>query len=316
MIDSVVTIEELNTIRKWVRKRDLITYRAVTDITPFTALQANSLAHLRPDWIEWRPNGNVIIQIPATAECTNTKGTPGLGGYVTDRNRPCLACQNTGRTNRFESTPPGSRIQEPQSRRVVLHHGIAEPAIETLKHIFKALNRDAIGIRRQGIQEITQDISQSALDRNFTYNELMRTQLLIHSAHSVELDTIHRQSPFHKQLNRRIIRNSKHDHSEITERVGSKEFLYVVENNAPVSIDTIAELTDLNRTTVRQRLERLEERDRVEVVEKEQVNPGRYKTRFWGATTPATEDFICQYQCGETSDSLRGIVSHEALTHE
>lgn len=315
-VESVVTIPELNDIREWVRKRNNLTYRAVTDITPFSALQADTLSHLRREWIEWQQDDSVVIRIPPTAECNQTKGTRGLGEYITDRQRPCATCRNTGQTNKFESTPPGGR-QEPQHRKVVLHKRIAEPAIETLKQIFKTRGRQEIGIRRQGIQQIVRDISTStALEREFTYNELMRTQLLIHAAHGLDLEVINEQSAFREQLNRRIIRQSEFDHPEITDRVGSEEFLRVIEHNAPVTIDTIADITNLVRRGVNDRLERLEQRDRVEVVKKEQVKKGPYKTQFFDVTRPPSDEFECRYGCVTTSESLRGIQSHESLVHE
>lgn len=315
-IESVVTIPELNDIREWVRERNNLTYRAVTDITPFSALQADTLSHLRRGWVEWQQDGSVVIRIPPTAECNQTKGTRGLGEYITDRQRPCITCRNTGQTNRFESTPPGNR-QEPRHRKVVLHKEIAEPAIETLNQIFRTRDRREVGIRRQGIQQIVQDISTSAaLEREFTYNELMRTQLLIHAAHGLDLEVINEQSPFHEQLNRRIIRQSEFDHPEITDTVGSEEFLRVVKHNAPVTIDTVADITDLVRGGVNDRLERLKQRDRVEVVKKEQVKGGPYKTQFFDITKPPSNVFECQYSCGTTSESLRGIQQHESLVHE
>lgn len=316
MTDTVITISELNKIREWVRKKNNITYRAVTDITPFAALQANALSHLRKDWIEWRED-SVVIRIPSTADCNQTKGTSGLGEYITDRKRPCSTCRNTGETNQFEATPPGSRLMEPRSRKVILHKGIAEPAIETLEHIFNTLGRDEIGVRRQGIQDITHDIATSAaLDREFTYNELMRTQLLIHAAYEVDLEVIHEQSPFHEQLNRRIIRESEFDHPEISGTLGVEEFLFIIERNAPVSIDDIADMTGLVRGGVNDRLKKLKQRNRVEVVKKEQMSGGRYKTQYFDVTKPPSDPFTCQYGCGKTSDSIVGISKHESMMHE
>lgn len=316
MVDTVVTISELDVIREWVREKNYLTYRAVTDITPFAALQANALSHLRKDWIDWYED-YVVITIPRTAECNQVKGTPGPGEYLVERQRPCLNCRTTGDTNKFEATPPCSYQTETRSRRVVLHRRMAEPAIETLEHIFKTRGRKAIGFTRQGVQQVTQDISEaSPLDRQFSYNELMRTQLLIHAAYGVDLKTIHEQSPFYEALNRRIIRESKFDHPEMDPYMQDDEFLSIIQQNAPLSIDEIASIADKGRSGVRTRVRNLKERDRVEVVKKEQVNGGRYKTQFWDVTKPPSEPYRCQYGCGKTSDSLGGIRSHEGMMHE
>lgn len=310
-----LTINQWKKLRKTASDQRGLLPEVIADIVPFAALQANTLAHLREEWIQWRPDG-VKIDIPATADCNSwmTDGTSGTG-TLTRRNEPCNMCQTEGNTNKFERLSLVFDETNAEPRTVILHNKLAEPAVDRLEQIFKVRGRPELGCTTRGIEKSVRRLrDRTPFSRDFTIYSLIKTQIVIHAEYGLDFDKLCQLSLYDEWKVRSIITNAPRvTHDELRQDLSSYEFLLALDHHSPASVYDLMEPLNRSRKAIEKRLHHLKDRERVKIVKNEGHGP---KPQLWSTTVSPEKDFKCQYTgCSYETQSLNGIKQHESRSH-
>ena len=316
---EALTIEQWKEAREVAKQKSFLT-RASTDVTPFTGLTRNELAHLRKDWISWREN-HIEIDIPPTDRCNNWKSSPGPEYFDTPprlipRNSPCNTCSKNGNTDGFETHWFEELDRISRGRGIVLHREIAKPAVEWLERVFKVHGRPELGMTASGIDKHPGKLSKE-LDFDFCYRDLMRTGIVIYAEYEVEIDVIKELTPFAERTIRSVItKTPKLTHPEINKKCTYTELLQVCEEVGQFTASEVAELLPITPSAVDYRINKLIERNKAEKIGETETEKGRQATKIYQLTEPASVGFECMYEgCSFTSDSVKGIDVHERRSH-
>lgn len=283
---------------------------AVTTVTPFTGISANSLAHLRDDWISWRDEFIQII-VPAEDSCNNYKMSSGAGlsndlPMYEHREEPCGYCRTKGETDGFENLNSDPR-QSVQREELIVHREIASPAYEFIEKVFHTYDRPELGVSAKTVFEAAcRVIDRSQGD--FTYSELKRTAPVLYAYYGLDCDEIDRLTTFKPSSIRQIVqRTPKVNFGNVT----TAEFLRVISEKEPVTAGELMDELNLSRAPVYNRLNNLKEEDKITV-----SNGGRGQPAATYSTTVQWNDpFRCS-MCDFTSHSLTGIRTHREAMHD
>lgn len=267
------------------------------NVTPFSGLTANAVAHLRSDWIEWRDDF-VIIRVPAEADCNSWRLGGGRFGKpnLSERNEPCWYCQNHGTTGAFENLWNSGR----RRYTATLHRDIAEPAVDVLDKVFNNWGRG--GIHAAPVSVI-KAVGRLFPDENKSdYSKLLRTGVALYCHYGLSVSGIADISPFTESNVRNILRATP----EVTNKQNnSYTYLRAISQNEPTTVQVVAQKCNVCERSVRQVLKHLKGRNRVEVDKNEWP-------REWLIVGDWTEPFVCERDtCSYQSPTIRGIVNHE-----
>lgn len=275
---------------------------AVT-LAPFGGLCSNALAHLRDEWITWKKEF-VKIRVPPTADCNQWKLH---GGAETStmpplvrRKRACHYCRNNGDTDGFENRWAGHEGSEPYQYTATLHRDLAEPGVNILARIFKTWDRPEIAATPEGIRKAALRLTDEHKS-TFAYSKLLRTGVILYCHYGLSQSDIASLTPYAK----RTIEEIENATPEVTRgQNNSYVYLRAVANNEPVSVPTLDAEFEVKKVTIRQALNELEERNRVE------VDKSNF-TYLWSTVGDWTAPFTCDV-CGFNSATLVGIQTHRA----
>lgn len=275
--------------------------KIVVTLAPFGGLSSNALAHLRDEWITWKKEF-VKIRVPPRADCNQWKLH---GGKETSkmpplvrRKQPCHYCRNHGDTDGFENRWTGCEESEPRRYTATLHRDLAKPAVNILTETFNTWDRPEIaatpvGIRRAALQLTDEDKS------TFAYSKLLRTGVSLYCHYGLSRRDIAGLTPYTK----RTVNEIECATPEVTHRQNnSYTYLRAVANNEPVSVSTLDAELERKKVTIRQALNKLEERNRVKADKSKQ-------TYMWSTVGDWRAPFTCDV-CGFNSATLVGIQSH------
>jgi len=275
---------------------------AVT-LAPFGGLNSNALAHLRDEWITWKEEF-VKIRVPPTADCNQWKLHGGKGTSeippLVRRKQACHYCRNAGDTDGFENRWGGYEGSEPHQYTATLHRDLAKPAVNVLTKTFKTWDRSEIaatpiGIRRAALQLTDEHKSTHA------YSKLLRTGVILYCHYGLSRRDIAEITPY----NKRTIREIENATPEVTRgQNNSYTYLRAVANNEPVSVKTLDAELEGKEVTIRQALNRLEERNRLKADKSE-------LPYMWSTVGDWRAPFTCDV-CGFKSATWVGIQTHRA----
>lgn len=308
--EEPLTINQFKSLHKAALATDNDLEQFVAEVVPYTGFTINELSHLREDWIDWNQDKVIRVYIPAEDDCTAWKD--GWGKFMKKRERSCKYCRRRGKKNKFERFPLGSKNDTTQSRIVTINCRLAEPAVIQLNDIFKRKDRTAVGVSPNSIRRaIKRLLSKSSIDREVTYRDLLKTQIVIYTNYNLDLDAIIEISPYNERKVRSIIHRTRNlSHPEI-EYLSDQDFLRTIDSLSPISSLELSDRLDKDKSTIIKRLQKLKNRGRVEIVEKPS-NPDPY---LWDVTFSPDVQFRCNHDCGYLSPSLQGIRKHEKWSH-
>jgi DNA-binding Lrp family transcriptional regulator len=308
--EEPLTVDQFKTFHKIAVATDNDLEQFVADVVPYTGFTINALSHLREDWIDWDQEKIIRVHIPAKDDCTAWKD--GWGNFIKQRGRPCRYCRRRGKENKFERFDLNPANNTPQSRTVTISCRLAEPAVKQLEDIFKRRNRTAVGVSTNSIRRaIKRLVSKSSINRRVTYQDLVKTQIAIYTNYDVDLGAIVELSPYSERKVRSIIHRTPNlSHPDIN-YLSDEDFLTSIDALSPVSSLELANELNKDKSTIITRLQKLEDRGRVEIVEKPS-NPDPY---LWDVTISPQTQFRCKYDCDYLSPSLQGIRKHEKWSH-
>lgn len=280
-------------------------------VTPFSCLSANSIAHLRSDWITWRDD-HVTIVVPKEAPCNLFK-IPGKGGQgklppLVDREEPCHYCKNTGHTNQFERLNT-DHSTEAEIHTVVLDKTLAEPAVNVLKEIFKTYERPELGATPGGVRTAARNLIarlDSKVPDGYKYTLLRRTGVPIYCHYGLSVAEIEDLTPYTENTINNIVGSTP---GVSFEKTDSRAFLKTVAENEPVTPKTLMNKLEKSLSTIYDRLYNLEEIGRV----KKDATEGQ-GAAVWETTDRWKDPFQCK-QCEFKTYSLNSLSSHVQMSH-
>lgn len=276
-------------------------------VTPFTCLSANSVAHIRSDWITWRDN-HVRITVPKEAPCNEFK-IPGQGGGrgelppLVRRETSCSYCQNHGKTDHFERLSADQNT-EPGAHTVVLNRTLGEPAVNILKEIFKTHRRPELGATPSGVTTAARNlVDRSEVEKpdGYTYTVLRRTGVAIYCHYGLSAPEIADLAPYTQNTVELIIGSTP---GVGLEKIDSRAFLKAVAENEPVTPKTLQDKLEKSQSTIYDRLYCLEDSKRV----KRNPTEGN-EAATWETTKDWKSPFQCE-NCEFETYSLNSLSKH------
>jgi hypothetical protein len=282
---------------------DAFLSKIVINVTPFSGLTANAVAHLRENWIEWGDEF-VIIRVPADADCNSWMLGGSANGIpsISERDEPCTYCQENGTTESFENLWNGEDSSGGRGYKATLHRDIAEPAIEFLDEVFHNWGRNGIYAAPGSVAEAAERLVEDE-DRS-RYSKLLRTGVALYCHYGLNIANIADLTPYTELTIEDILSATP----EVTyKKNNSYTYLRAVAKNEPTSVQVLAQELGVTAGAVWQTLNQLKKRNRV-AVDKD----GR--PHEWSIVGDWTAPFVCDI-CGYQSPTLRGIQSHKQ-THD
>lgn len=277
--------------------------KVVVNVTPFSGLTANAVAHLRGDWIEWGDEF-VMIRVPAEADCNSWMLCASHGRIppISKRDEPCSYCRNEGTTESFENLWGGEDGSGGRTYTATLHRDIAEPAVELLDEVFHSYGRDGIYASPMSVAKAANRLFRD--ESRHSYSKLLRTGVALYCHYGLDIADIADLTPYTESVVERILSSTP----EVTHsRNNSHTYLRAVAKNEPTSVQGLAQELGVTKPAVWQTLNRLKKRNRVAV-----DKHGR--SHKWSIVGDWTAPFVCDI-CGYQSPTLLGIQSHKQ-THD